>query len=142
MSLLEHERPTMDRPTTNPGGRTYGCGDLCQAAEAGIRAPSLYNSQYSQPWRFRLRDGAVEVRIDPGRRLDAADRTGWAARPACGAATHNARLARTVAGGPADVHLLPDPTDRDLIACTPSHPTRRREVTEVLSGYHWEGEQR
>jgi hypothetical protein len=120
MSLLEHEGPTMHSPTTGPGGRTYGFGDLLQAAEAGIRAPSLYNSQ---PWLFRLREGAIEVSIDPGRRLDAADRTGWAARLACGAATYNARLALTAAGSPADVHLLPDPTDRDLIAwLVPAHP--------------------
>jgi nitroreductase len=62
--------------TTDSTTRTFAVGDLRRAAEAGIRAPSLLNSQ---PWLFRLHDGAIEIRIDPGRRLDAADRSGWAA---------------------------------------------------------------
>jgi nitroreductase len=93
--------------------RTYDQSDLHRAAEAGIRAPSLHNSQ---PWLFRLRDGAVEIHVDPARRLDAADRSGWAARLACGAATYNARLALAATGRPAVAVLYPDPADRNLIA--------------------------
>jgi nitroreductase len=51
--------------------KPYGETDLLRAAEAGIRAPSLLNSQ---PWLFRLRDGAVEILADPARRLATADR--------------------------------------------------------------------
>jgi len=94
------------------GTRTYTVGDLRKAADAGIRAPSLLNSQ---PWLFRLHEGAIEVHIDPARRLDA-DRSGWATRLACGAATYNARLALAATGRPAAVHLYPDPADRDLVA--------------------------
>jgi hypothetical protein len=106
----------MQRPTTAATGsdvRTYDIGDLRQAAEAGIRAPSLHNSQ---PWLFRLTHGAIDIRIDPDRRLTAADRSGWAARLACGAATYNARLALAAAGRPARTHLYPEPGDRDLVA--------------------------
>src|SRR3954467_1661673 len=105
----------MERPTTTPIGiaaAAYDESDLRRAAEAGIRAPSLHNSQ---PWLFRQRDGAIEIRIDPDRRLTA-DRAGWAARLACGAATYNARLALAAAGRPAEVRLHPDPDDRDLVA--------------------------
>lgn len=97
----------------------YGVADLSRCAEAGIRAPSLVNSQ---PWKFGLRDGAVEIRIDADRRL-AADRGGWAARMACGAATYNARLALATAGVPAVVEVHPDPADRALVArLRPGHP--------------------
>ena len=42
----------------------YHDADLRAAAEAGIRAPSMHNSQ---PWLFRLRDGAIEIVADPAR---------------------------------------------------------------------------
>jgi hypothetical protein len=91
----------------------YGEDDLKRAAAAGIRAPSLHNTQ---PWLFRLDDGAVEVLADPTRQLATADGTGWAVRIACGAAAYNARLALAVAGTPAEVALRPDQGRPDLIA--------------------------
>jgi nitroreductase len=82
------------------------------AVRAAIRAPSMHNSQ---PWRFRLRDGAVEVLADPTRRLPVADPNGWAVRIACGAAAFNARLALAVAGLTTEVVLRPDNGDPDLM---------------------------
>jgi nitroreductase len=110
----------MQSPTATPVAHHYHQDSLHRAAEAGVRAPSLVNSQ---PWRFGLRDGAVEIRIDPDRRL-AADRAGWAARMACGAAACNARLALAVAGTPARVELHPDPGDRDLVVRLRPAPPR------------------
>ncbi|MEV4347500.1 nitroreductase family protein [Actinoplanes sp. NPDC049596] len=92
---------------------TYTETDLWRAAEAGIRAPSMHNSQ---PWLFRLRDGAIDILADPRRRLSVADERGWATRIACGAATFNARLALAVHASRPVVELLPDPGDPDLIA--------------------------
>jgi len=91
----------------------YDNADLRTAAAAAIQAPSLHNSQ---PWRFRLRDGAVEVLADPSRQLAIADSTGWAVRIACGAAVFNARLALAAGGTPAEVVLRPDRTEPDLAA--------------------------
>jgi len=91
----------------------YGEAELQLAAEAGIRAPSMHNSQ---PWEFRLHDGAIEILADPSRQLAVADWSGWAARLACGAATYNARLALALHGRPAEVHLRPDATQPSLIA--------------------------
>jgi nitroreductase len=54
----------------------YTTEDLRTAVEAAIRAPSLHNSQ---PWRFRLRDGGIEVSADRERTLSI--------RPGLGGAT-------------------------------------------------------
>jgi hypothetical protein len=95
--------------------------DLRRAAAAAIRAPSLHNSQ---PWRFRLRDGGIEVLADPARQLAVADSGGWAVRIACGAATMNARLALAVHGTPADVVVRPDRRQPDLVALLTRGPDR------------------
>src|SRR5690349_15468084 len=100
---------------------TYDSADLHRAAAAGIRAPSMHNSQ---PWLFRLRDDAVEIMANPARQLAVADRNGWAIRLACGAATYNARLALAVRGRPAAAHLRPDPHDPFLIARLTPAPHR------------------
>jgi nitroreductase len=98
----------------------YDDSDLRRAAAAAVRAPSIHNSQ---PWRFRLRDGAVEILADRSRQLTVADSGGWALRIACGAATFNARLALAAAGTPATVVLRPDDRDSDLMArLTPAEP--------------------
>ncbi|MFC4021950.1 Acg family FMN-binding oxidoreductase [Micromonospora sp. GCM10011542] len=91
----------------------YTIAELRAAATDAVRAPSLHNTQ---PWRFRLRDGGIEVLIDTGRRLPATDPSGWGARVACGAALFNLRLALAVAGTPARVRLRPDPAEPDLLA--------------------------
>ncbi|MGA5298811.1 Acg family FMN-binding oxidoreductase [Nucisporomicrobium flavum] len=96
----------------------YTENDLYAAAAAGIRAPSLHNSQ---PWRFRLRDGAIEVLADRSRQLEIADSAGWAVRIACGAATFNARLALAALGRPAEVDLRPY---GDLVARLTPGPER------------------
>ena len=99
----------------------YSEADLRRVATAGIRAPSLHNTQ---PWLFRLRDGAIEILADPARQLAVADRTGWAVRLACGAAVYNARLALAATGTPAEVVLRPDTTEPDLIARLTPGPER------------------
>ncbi|MFY1632908.1 Acg family FMN-binding oxidoreductase [Solwaraspora sp. WMMB335] len=92
---------------------TFSMAQLYPAVATAVRAPSLHNSQ---PWRFRLADGAIELRLDPDRMLDACDPTMWAARISCGAALFNLRLALAVAGTPARVQLRPEPTDPALMA--------------------------
>ncbi|MEU2662550.1 nitroreductase [Micromonospora sp. NBC_01740] len=95
---------------------------LRAAATDAVRAPSLHNTQ---PWRFRLRDGGIEVLVDPDRRLPATDPTGWGVRIACGAALFNLRLALAVAGTPATVRLRPYPAEPDVVArLVPDVPRR------------------
>ena len=93
---------------------------LRRAVQAAIRAPSMHNSQ---PWRFRLHDGVIDVYADPTRRLPVADAYGWGLRLACGAAAFNARLAMAVAGRPTDPVVRPDPADPHLmIRLVPADP--------------------
>lgn len=94
--------------------------DYRAAVAASVRAPSLHNSQ---PWRFRLRGGALEVRRDP-RLLPASDPSGWAARLAVGAAVFNLRLALAAQGWEPRVRLLPDPAEPDLLAQVRPGPRR------------------
>jgi nitroreductase len=60
------------------------------AVAAAARAPSVHNTQ---PWLFRLVDGAIEVHADTDRQLPVADPAGRAMRVSCGAALFNLRLA-------------------------------------------------
>ena len=95
---------------------SYDTEDLYRAAAAAIRAPSLHNSQ---PWRFQLVDGGIEVLADAERQMAVADRGSWAVHVACGAATFNTRLALAAAGVPARVVLRPDPGSEVMARLTP-----------------------
>ncbi|MDG4798897.1 nitroreductase [Micromonospora sp. WMMD1082] len=108
----------------------YTVEQLRVAATDAIRAPSLHNVQ---PWRFRLRDGGIEVLVDPARRLPATDPSGWGARVAGGAALFNLRLALAVAGAPATVRLRPYPSEPDVLArLLPDLPRRPTPVEQEL----------
>lgn len=78
---------------------------------AGL-APSAHNTQ---PWRFRVTDGAFEVWADPSRRLPVADPGDRQLRIACAAALFNLRVAVQQAGRVPHVTLLPDPGRRLLL---------------------------
>jgi hypothetical protein len=89
-------------------------GDQFRAAvSAAVRAPSMYNAQ---PWRFAMRDDAIDVRIDPHRLLPVADPEHWAAHIACGAAIANMRLALAAAGYQTSLRLWPAESDALWVA--------------------------
>lgn len=101
-------KPTSMAPMTTG----YTGDDLLAAAELAIRAPSIHNSQ---PWRFRLSSGTIEVCLDLARLPDIPARE-WAGRISCGAATFNLQLALAILGKPAVVLVQPVDRDRDVIA--------------------------
>lgn len=83
------------------------------AVEAATLAPSMHNSQ---PWRFRLADGCLEVFGDPSRQLPVADPQGWALHIACGAAAANAALALAAGGVVTQIDLAPELDQPHLMA--------------------------
>jgi len=86
---------------------------LADCVEAAIAAPSIHNSQ---PWRFRIRDGGIDVFADWARRLEVIDPTGRELLISVGAAVYNLRLAVHQQGREPVLHLLPDPSHPDLVA--------------------------
>jgi nitroreductase len=87
--------------------------DLIAAVAAAVRAPSVHNTQ---PWRFRLGDGLVEVLTDASRQLPVSDPDGRALRLSCGAALLNLRLAMANLGYAIEYDLLPAGAHRDVLA--------------------------
>lgn len=81
---------------------------VIEALTVACRAPSLHNSQ---PWRWVLTEGAVDLFADPARTLRAADPAGREALISCGAALDHFRVAMAAAGWDTDVRRLPDPGD-------------------------------
>lgn len=78
-----------------------------------VRAPSIHNTQ---PWRFVLRDGALELHADRSRALPATDPDGRQLLLSCGAALFGARLGLRTLGVQDEVELLPDDGGEQLLA--------------------------
>lgn len=86
---------------------------LRRAAARAILAPSIYNSQ---PWRFVLTKGVLEVHADRSRQLQVVDPACRQLLISCGCALFNARVALAAAGYAADVHRLPEAGQPGLLA--------------------------
>lgn len=90
--------------------------NLVSCVQAAIAAPSIHNSQ---PWRFRIHHGGIDVFADWDRRLDVVDPSGRELLISIGAALFNLRLSMRHQGWmpTTRVFLTPDGPDRpDLIA--------------------------
>lgn len=77
---------------------------LAQAARDALRAPSMHNSQ---PWRWRVDAGALELSADAGRQLKVADPHARLMMVSCGAALHHARVSVAAAGWDPAVRRYP-----------------------------------
>ncbi|WIM93039.1 nitroreductase family protein [Actinoplanes oblitus] len=86
---------------------------LAHCVRTASLAPSLHNSQ---PWRFRLVDGAVEVYADRRRQLEVLDPDGRELLISVGAAVFTLRLAIRVEGHVTEVSIFPDAGSPDLVA--------------------------
>ncbi|HVT21469.1 MAG TPA: hypothetical protein VHE57_08795 [Mycobacteriales bacterium] len=83
------------------------------AAQFAELAPSVHNTQ---PWRFVARPNALEIHVDPDRKLDYIDPSGRQLHLSCGAAIELARLGIRYLGLSCTVRLLPDPSHDTLVA--------------------------
>ena len=78
------------------------------AVQLACRAPSLHNSQ---PWRWRVEGGVVELHVDPDRAPRRTDPSGREALIACGAALDHFRVAMAAAGWAANIDRFPNPNN-------------------------------
>ncbi|WP_214369747.1 Acg family FMN-binding oxidoreductase [Pseudonocardia sp. H11422] len=81
---------------------------LRRAVELALRAPSVQNSQ---PWRWRIHLGSVELHADDSRHRSAGDPDRRDLVISCGAALHHLRVALAGTGWGCRVTRLPDPDD-------------------------------
>jgi nitroreductase len=86
---------------------------LRRAAVRATLAPSIHNTQ---PWRFHLRRGTLDLYADHDRQLRVLDPTGRQLTISCGCALFNARVAIAAGGMGADIVRFPDPADPNLLA--------------------------
>ena len=102
----------------NPPAPPAGCVPITdeQASlliSTAARAPSVHNTQ---PWRFRVSGGALEMHTDPGRWLRAVDPDGREMLISCGAALYGLRLGTRQLGHVPVLEVLPSPAEPDLLA--------------------------
>jgi nitroreductase len=105
-------------------------GVLAAAVERALRAPSVHNTQ---PWRWRITEGEVELHADPARHLVGTDPDGRDLVLSCGAALHHLRVALAASGLSAHVHRLPSPEDRRHLATVRVHAGRAEPGLAALS---------
>jgi nitroreductase len=86
---------------------------LRRAAVRATLAPSIHNTQ---PWRFVLADGTLEIRADRSRQLRVLDPFCRQLTLSCGCALFNARVSLAAAGCAVRVERFPEPADPDLLA--------------------------
>jgi len=83
------------------------------ALELAVRAPSIHNSQ---PWRFGVGPGRIELYADPTRHLAATDPDERDLLISCGAALHHLRIGLAALGWLPLTHRLPDPNRPEHLA--------------------------
>lgn len=86
---------------------------LAQAAHLALHAPSVFNTQ---PWRWRVGAGSLELYADRDRHLGIVDADDRLITMSCGAALHHARAAILAAGHQAEVDRWPEVEQPDLLA--------------------------
>ncbi len=95
---------------------------LSRLLEAATRAPSSHNTQ---PWVFQPRDDRVRLLADRTRALPVNDPEDRELTISCGCALFNLRVAAAAAEMRAEVRLLPDRNDHDLLAVIELDTTTR-----------------
>src|ERR1700736_5445080 len=81
--------------------------------QLACRAPSLHNSQ---PWRWVIRSGTLNLFADPSRIGHHTDSTGREVIISCGAVLDHLRVAAAAEGWSAAIDRFPNPNDRNHLA--------------------------
>lgn len=110
-------------PETVPGAAAPAGPELAWMAQAAQQAPSGDNCQ---PWRFSMRDGALNVHLEPREDGSFFNFRQLASVIACGAAAQNVLAVAPGLGWTPRVKLLPDPADENLMAAVGFTPQARQ----------------
>jgi hypothetical protein len=104
-----------DRATDDPRGFPHGTEEEFWTflLHYAVKAPSGHNTQ---PWRFRISDGRLNLYADRSRSLPVVDPEDRELVMSCGAALAHLTVALRHYGHSGDVSPFPDPSDRDLLA--------------------------
>lgn len=94
---------------------------LVDALRYAVRAPSVHNTQ---PWRWRIRPGCVELHADWTRHLAWTDPDRRDLVLSCGAALHHLRVALAASDLAVRVDRLPDPDRAGHLATVTIEPGR------------------
>jgi len=86
---------------------------LVRAVERALQAPSVHNTQ---PWRWRIGDGVVDLFADRTRHLPSTDPDGRDLVISCGAALHHLRVALADLQVASSTERTPDPENSSLLA--------------------------
>lgn len=100
------------------------------ALTLATHAPSVHNSQ---PWRWRVGSGSMDLYADPGRHLPNADPDGRGLLLSCGAALHHCTVALAALGWRATVHRLPDAAEPHHLASLTVAPQSPGDVDVMLT---------
>jgi nitroreductase len=103
--------------------------NLPTAIEHALRAPSVHNSQ---PWLWRIRDGAIELHADGDRHLVATDPDRRDLVLSCGAALHHIQAVLAAADLAVEIERMPDPENSGHLA-TAGFIDRRRTDRRQMS---------
>src|SRR5262245_2796909 len=105
------------------------------ALHAAVRAPSPHNTQ---PWRFDVGPGHIDLCLDRDRALPVADPDAREARLSCGAALFNLRFALRASGRTVRYDLLPDRDLPELLAtvCLSGTRTPSPEQQRLAAAIH------
>ncbi|MFB9312711.1 Acg family FMN-binding oxidoreductase [Nocardioides plantarum] len=104
-------------------------GSGLEVVATACRAPSIHNSQ---PWWWRVSEGAIELHADRTRRLPHADPLGRNLLISCGSALHHVQVAARGLGWEPTVERWPMGTDSDLLARVSLEPRVRTTGDAVL----------
>jgi nitroreductase len=117
-----HDGPADTRRPGDLTGAALTEAALTDCVRAAVAAPSIHNSQ---PWRFRIRDGGIDVFADWSRQLAVIDPSGRELLISVGAAVFNIRLAVRDQGWAPVVRLFPEPAEPALVARVAPGPSAR-----------------
>lgn len=107
---------------------------LGAAVTDALRAPSVHNTQ---PWRWRLGAGTVELNADWTRHLTATDPDRRDLLISCGAALQHLRVALAARGLACEVTHFPDPDRSGLLAGVQTRPgTVDDDLAALLPAVH------